>query len=158
MTHPNPTHDPAVRAELMDFVAALYNRARAVLGQQCEATPSGVVNWYADGLRTDPSDSEATKRDQVRTAEEIVTSLINPSITMEPGFWATALGRAVAWHIGYHAGLVPRDAIAVLLGVSKQAVWAMAKRKVEHGGSQAIFTAGEVRELLRSRWRADVDA
>jgi hypothetical protein len=158
MIHPNPTHDPAVRTELMDYVASLYQRARTVLGQQCEATPSGVVNWYADGLRTDPSDNEETKRVQVQTADEIVTSLIDPCVTTGPEFWTTALGRAVAWHIGYRdPEQVPRDVIAALLGVTRQAIWAMAQRKVGRGGSPD-FTGGEVREILRARWRENVAA
>jgi hypothetical protein len=154
----NPTHDPAIRAELMDHVAALYDRARTVLGQQCEATPSGVVNWYTDGLRTDPSDNARTQREQESAAREIVTSLLDSGVTQRPEFWATALGRAVSWHIGYHdADAVPRDVIAALLGRSKQAVWAMVQRHVGRG-NPAFFTAGEVRDLLRSRWRQDVAA
>lgn len=157
MTYPNPTHDPAVRTELMDHVASLYDRARTVLGQQCEATPSGVVNWYAEGLRK-PAEGTWTEGSQVHAAREIVTSLLDSGITQRPEFWATALGRAVSWHIGYHdADAVPRDVIAALLGVSKQAVWAMVQRHVGRG-NPAFFTAGEVRDLLRSRWRQDVAA
>jgi hypothetical protein len=142
----------------MDHVASLYDRARTVLGQQCEATPSGVVNWYTDGLRTDPSDNARTQREQEHAAREIVTSLLDSGVTQRPEFWTTALGRAVAWHIGYHdADAVPRDVIAGLLGVSKQAVWAMVKRHVGRG-NPAFFTAAEVRDILRARWREDVAA
>src|SRR5882757_3578001 len=140
--YPTPAHHPLVREEIGNAVTRFYGRALVVLGPQHEATPSYIKNWYAEELLS------PVVADAKRVAQEIHKMLVD-----SPDFdwWGTHLGRACAWHIGYGHVLVPREAVAAILGVTRQWVHQLSERK-KNSGMAGTFGCLEVRDLLRDRW------
>lgn len=143
---PNPATGRTVHAQLTREIAVLYRRARAILGEQCEATVAGVSRFYWRELAMDTPDAdETTLATRARqAAHDIATEL-----HVQPDFrwWGTPLGRACAWHIGYYQQDVPREVVAEVLDISRQAVHDRVRRV---GG----FTAEMLRDAYRAQWDA----
>jgi hypothetical protein len=141
-----PAYTPAARGELERAVKRLYDRARIVLGKQCEATVNGVVDWYIQELTCaarDESIAKLIRRGQYAAVEVALHVIDCPDFA----WWGTALGRAVAWHIGYTKQEVPREVVAAVLGISRQRVHVLVQR-------DGAFTPERLRDRLREQWGA----
>ena len=152
-----PCHLPGVRQEIHEAVRRLHGRARHVFGRQPEATVAGTTDWYVQELTCAGDAPGAELNERARAAaREIVTDLVD---CPDFAWWGTQLGRAVAWWIGYRPNeeQVPREAVAEILGVSRQRVHRIVMSKLEAAGNQT-FSPGEVRTLLKDRWYRQQDA
>jgi hypothetical protein len=150
-----PAHDPLMEAQLLDAVTQLRDRAVWVFGRLPESSPTSThtTSWYVRSLREQEAAADAET-----TALEILAHVLDPEVPREASFWASALGRALAWHAGYIGGLamsVPQPVVAAALGISKQAA---AKRihyyTLKFPGRR--YNGAALRDALRTRW-ADIE-
>lgn len=142
----NPCQAREVYDELLTAVRQLGTRAENVFSQvHLPDAPSAVATsfWSALNGGTDrfPNAEHA--------ASWIVTYLLDPGVTGTSPFWRTALGRAVAWHLGYVAEEVPQSVAAAVLGITRQGVNdALRRGLLERRGD------GVDRKALLERYRA----
>lgn len=153
MTDPiTPLESPQLEHEIRTRVEALYRRALQVLE---ESVPTGkrarIASAYASELRGRHGDEDAAQG----TAREIVEYLVDRADLETPDFWRTALGQAVAWHLGYPEEVVPAPIAAAILGMSRQAVHDAKQRgTLAAARVDGIPQAGVSRDSVRAYLRA----
>lgn len=82
-------------------------------------------------------------------AESAALRALRLVVPLEPEFWLTDLGRLIAFRVGYGQAVAPRPHVAMILGISKQAV----AQQLTRGRLTAAGTSGVTNESLVRRLR-----
>lgn len=141
-----PAHDPRCREQLATAVAALYRRARSILGEQPEATPDYTTNWLYDVLTLGIGEASAETM-ATMAAYQIVRDLMDPAEVASSAWWGTPLGRAIVWWVGWPASpsqsvvVVPQRIVCHVLGVTRQ-----------RAAQMGVVWSDELTAQLRRRW------
>jgi hypothetical protein len=135
--------------ELLDQLATLveefHARARALYGASAleQFSPSTIAFAYAQALWLGGKLAEYTAR-------EVAMALVG-----ERAFDDEALGRIIAWHIGFPRERVQTSLVGTLLGTSRQYGYrAVAGLDKELRDGSVTVPSDEVRRLLRVRQRS----
>lgn len=121
-----PLDLPDLETEIRDRVDRLAARSSYLFVHPVPtAKRNQVTAWHLKALRGNAGE------DAIR---QIVFELVDPGELDTAGFWGSALGRAVAWHIGYHREVVPVPTAGAILEVTRQAVHDARKRGALRAG------------------------
>lgn len=140
----------ALNDQLIELIDRLWARSTVVFGPlQLEHTAEGLCATFVHELsRT----SDIANR---VTAGQIGRHLIDRAELDDEAFWATPLGRVLAWHVGYPYERCPAALVGAILGTSRQYGWRKASEmevsRDERG--RRYVPSIEVRRLARERMR-----
>lgn len=91
------------------------------------------------------SDAEVTEN----TRDTALRALVVVQPVTDPAFWRTALGRMIAWHVGYGHHEVPRAHAAAILGFTRQRIAQMV-----NSGDLVVTGSGVTNQSLLTRlWK-----
>lgn len=147
-----PLEAVLLETEIREHVQRLATRANQVFTTALRPSKvASATTWYLNGLRGKRGGEDGA----ADVATEMVEYLIDAETLARPQFWATGLGQALAWRIGYHEPVVPTEAARHILSMTRQALYDARKRKTLTapmiGG---IPYAGVTRESVRAYLRA----
>lgn len=161
--------DPKIRDQISAAMRVLDERhRRALCVPLFDATPDHVIArlaaLYAEELTGTHLGMPVGADESEELARTIVNDLIGASDAEQPTFWASPLGRACAWWIGYHRPAMPRSAAGAALGFpttfARQRVAQMLRTgelklpvEPDLAGLKNV-TAVSLRDEMRRRWPA----
>lgn len=143
--------DPsALSVQLIELIDRLWVRSTVVFGPvEVGRTQEQLREHYLLELSRG---SETANR---VTAGQIGRHLIDRAELDDEAFWATPLGRILAWHVGYPYERCPAALVGAILGTSRQYGWRKASEmeisRDERG--RRYVPSIEVRRLARERMR-----
>lgn len=110
----------ATLATISDGVSSVATRYLAVFEPSDRWPDSKAISdasrWYWEALQGRHGDEQGE-----RAAREIAEHVL-PHEAAESAWWASSLGRSVAWWIGYTEDAVPQQVAARILGVTRQRI------------------------------------
>jgi len=141
---------PGVRAQLVAAVQSLDTRHSTVFAavESSHGKHVQVADYYADGLRSPDAAGQGL-------ALEVMEMLMARDVYGSFAFWCSPLGRAVAWHIGYHAEYAPRMLAGAALGFKESAARQRVQQLIAAGqlvGGPDGVAADSLAKLMQRRW------